>query len=94
MNVGVIRVRNRGISGGKVCRRRRKVCRLGGGGGSGSTFLGGASGRGGISALARGRWVLVLTLALSGEWVLALFPTAGRLSEHLLHYSASFLRKA
>ena len=71
---------------------RRSVV-LGGGGGE-SPFLGESSGRGGISALARGRWVLVLTLALSGEWVLALFPTAGRLSEHLLHYSASFLRKA
>ena len=26
MNVGVIRVRNGGISAGKICRRRRKVC--------------------------------------------------------------------
>ena len=29
MNVGVIRVRNGGISGGKICRRRRKVSHLG-----------------------------------------------------------------
>ena len=29
MNFGVIRVRNWGISGGKISRRRRKVCHLG-----------------------------------------------------------------